>query len=307
MIKYRKIYAFGVFKTNYIIFDLEFNSTKNTETGGFINEIIEIGAVKLNEKFEETESFSSVIKPYYTKRLNPYVKKLTHIVDSDLKNSKRFQEVIEEFTDWCNSDKNTVFLSWSDTDLHVLVENYSQVLRRERVDFIKNYVDLQKYVMSFLEVDNGNQISLLSAAESFNIPTDGFSLHRAEDDSRVCGRLLGITYKKEIFKKHIRNTKNPDFYRRLLFKPFIITDLKKAKIKSSKLYYRCPNCSKKLRFSGKYNKKANAFTELRNCTGCKKKLAVSFKFKQNFDNVEIKKRIKPFISKQNRENKNNGN
>lgn len=284
---------------------MEFNSTKNTKTGGFINEIIEIGAVKLNKDFEETDRFSSVIKPYYSKKLNPYVKKLTHITENELKDAKAFASVIEDFTAWCKDKKDVVFLSWSDTDLYVLVENYSQILRSEKVDFITKYVDLQKYIMSFLKLDKGNQISLLSAAEAFNIPTENFSLHRAEDDSRICGKLLSLTYKKDVFKKYIRNTENSDFYKRLLFKPFIINDLKNVKIKSSRLYYRCPNCSKRLRFAGKFNKKVSAFTELRNCSRCKKKLAVSFRFKQNFDDIEIKKKIKIYTPK--KEKKSNGN
>lgn len=286
-----------MFKTNYIIFDLEFNSTKNTKTGGFINEIIEIGAVKLDKYFNEIDSFSSVVKPYYSKKLNPYVKKLTHISEQDLENAESFKEVAEKFTEWCGDKEESIFLSWSDTDLYVLVENYSQVLLREKIEFIKRYADLQKYIMYFLKLDKGNQISLSSAAEAFNIPTESFSLHRAEDDSRICGKLLESTYKKDIFKKYIRDTENSDFYKRLLFKPFVISDLKNVKIKSSKLYFRCPNCSKKLRFSGKYNKKISAFTQTLSCSRCKKKLAVSFKFKQNFDDIEIKKRVKIYTLK----------
>jgi inhibitor of KinA sporulation pathway (predicted exonuclease) len=80
-VKIIKNIGFGVGKTNYIIFDLEFNSTKNTKTSRFINEIIEIGAVKLDETLQEVDCFSCTVKPHFSKKLNPYVKKLTNITE----------------------------------------------------------------------------------------------------------------------------------------------------------------------------------------------------------------------------------
>ena len=70
---------------NYIILDLEFNSTKIPESDKHINEIIEIGAVKLNDRFIEIDSFTSMVKPIFSKKLNSFVKKLTHITEKELK------------------------------------------------------------------------------------------------------------------------------------------------------------------------------------------------------------------------------
>ena len=279
---------------------MEFNSTKNKELGIYINEIIEIGAVKLNEYLEEIGEFSATVKPHFTKKLNPYFKKLTKISDKDLKISENFSTVIENFITWCEADKSTVFLSWSDTDLHVLVENYNQLLKRENVDFITKYADLQKYIMSFLKTENNNQISLTTAAEQFSLSTKKFEMHRATDDSKVCGQLLKKTFENEKFSKYIRNTENPLFYRKLVFKPYIITDLKKAKIEQEQLFYTCPFCKNKIKFDGKFNRKFKAFCEIRQCKNCKNKIAATFRLKQNFDSVQISKRIKKYVKQKER-------
>lgn len=50
---------------NYIVYDLELNSKPFKSS--IPNEIIEIGAIKLNENLQEIGMFSSFIKPKYFK------------------------------------------------------------------------------------------------------------------------------------------------------------------------------------------------------------------------------------------------
>lgn len=283
--------------TNYIIFDLEFNSTKIPGSDKHINEIIEIGAVKLDNSLNEVGSFTSMVKPVFSKKLNSYVKKLTHIHYNELIKSDKFNVVINNFIKWCNIDNDTVFITWSDTDLHVLVENYNEILKLERVDFIKNYTDLQKYVSCFCKSENNNQISLKSAAEFYKIDTKNFSLHRAEDDSRVCAEILNISYDEILFSKYIKNISNGDFYKRLMFKPYIISDLEAEEIDKSSLYFDCPVCKTKLSFSGKYNPRIKAFSNIIKCSVCKRKIAVFFRFKKTFESIKIEKHAKEFIKK----------
>ena len=282
---------------NYIILDLEFNSTKISESDKHINEIIEIGAVKLNDRFIEIDSFTSMVKPIFSKKLNSFVKKLTHITEKELKKSKDFKSVIDDFVKWCAPDAETIFLTWSDTDLHVLVENYKEILKRDSVDFIINYSDLQKYVQTYIKTENNNQISLKAAAEHYNINTENFSLHRAEDDSRICGKILGSCYEKETFSKHIRSVNEPDFYKKLLFKPYSISDLKAEGIDKDKIFFDCPVCKNKIKFNGKYNPKIKAFTNITRCDKCKKKIAVTFRFKKSYDKINISSRAREFVKK----------
>ena len=68
----------------YIIFDLEWNQPFSK--GQMINkpirfsgEIIQIGAVKTDERFEVEDTFDVMVRPIYYTKMNPKVKKLTGI------------------------------------------------------------------------------------------------------------------------------------------------------------------------------------------------------------------------------------
>ena len=70
----------------YVILDLEWNNTYDRKTRGFINEIIEIGAVLLDESLNEVSRFSRLIRSQIGKKLRGSVKQLTHITNEDLDN-----------------------------------------------------------------------------------------------------------------------------------------------------------------------------------------------------------------------------
>ena len=46
----------------YIVMDLEWNNVYSIKRGGFMNEVIEIGAVRLDEQLCEIDAFSHLIK-----------------------------------------------------------------------------------------------------------------------------------------------------------------------------------------------------------------------------------------------------
>lgn len=71
---------------NYIVLDLEFNQAFPFKSGKKVEpnpecpfEIIQIGAVKLNEHFEQLDSFNCMISPQIYPRLHPFVEKITGI------------------------------------------------------------------------------------------------------------------------------------------------------------------------------------------------------------------------------------
>ena len=53
---------------NIVILDLEWNGAYSRRLHGFINEIIEFGAVKLDAQLNITDRFSCFVKPQVTKR-----------------------------------------------------------------------------------------------------------------------------------------------------------------------------------------------------------------------------------------------
>ena len=81
----------------YVILDLEWNSGFCRKKQKYINEIIEFGAVKLDDDMNEKEKFSMLIRPVVTKRLNSTVKRLTSIKDDELKNGVNFNYALSRF------------------------------------------------------------------------------------------------------------------------------------------------------------------------------------------------------------------
>ena len=164
---------------NFVIFDLEWNNAYNYKAQTGMNEIIEIGAVMLDERLQIVDTFKQLILPKVSKRLTGRFKDLTHITPDEVKqNGIPFEEAFRDFARWSGAD-NCVFMSWSDSDLYVLAGNYKYFSQRAHVPFMQRYADAQKYCMRFLtDNPNNNQISLAHCAEKFQISVEEENLHR---------------------------------------------------------------------------------------------------------------------------------
>lgn len=111
---------------NYIVMDLEWNQALSRQRMvrdpiRLDGEIIQIGAVKLDEDLNEVDRYSQIIKPvYYTKMLKS-VTELTDITDEMINAGRPFVEVCNEFLEWCGEEY--VFLTWSANDIYKLEDN----------------------------------------------------------------------------------------------------------------------------------------------------------------------------------------
>ena len=70
---------------NFIIFDLEWNNAYNYKLKRGMNEIIEIGAVKLDDELNVCDTFTMLVAPKIGKKLCSKVKQLTKITNEELK------------------------------------------------------------------------------------------------------------------------------------------------------------------------------------------------------------------------------
>ena len=108
---------------NYIVLDLEWNQSSTTpgtnEKVPF--EIIEIGAVKLNDERLMVDQFSALIKPQIYNTMHYMTGKLVHLKMQELANERPFKEVMNEFLSWCGSDYT--FVTWGPLDLTELQRN----------------------------------------------------------------------------------------------------------------------------------------------------------------------------------------
>lgn len=112
---------------NYIIFDLEWNQPPVEEAAVLepvylTGEIIEIGAVKLNEGFQVADELRLYIAPQYYTKMHRRIASLTGIHDRDLKaRGVPFPQAFDTFRDWCGEEY--AYMTWSLSDLPMLVEN----------------------------------------------------------------------------------------------------------------------------------------------------------------------------------------
>ncbi|MCZ2100538.1 MAG: exonuclease domain-containing protein [Chitinophagales bacterium] len=101
---------------NYIIFDLEATCWLGRPPKG-VNEIIEIGVVKVNDYAEIESTFIRFVKPTINPVLSDFCKSLTSITQQQVDRAKLYPSVIEEFQDWINIDQEKyTLISWGKYD-----------------------------------------------------------------------------------------------------------------------------------------------------------------------------------------------
>ncbi len=281
---------------NYIVLDLEWNSAYFKAQGRFINEIIQIGAVKLNESMTIIDSFQIVIKSAISKKLSNRVIELTGITNEQMNAGIGFSDAVDMYNAWAGED--TVTLTWSDSDLFAIADNSGAFLKGEKTLNIEKYVDLQTYIQNELKLMGHSitsQISLANAATMLGVSIDGFDLHTAKDDAELSALMLGKTYCAERFIPLVRDTADPNFYKRLFFKPYYISNLKDKRINTNYLRFTCNHCQKRLARQNKWKYKNNWFRAEFLCENCNIRLKCMISFKQTFDKVVVKKRILPIV------------
>ena len=85
----------------YIVMDLEWNNVYSIKRGGFMNEVIEIGAVRLDEQLCEIDAFSHLIKlPNWQAAASGHVRELTHLTNEDLQSGEPFTQTMAQFRKW---------------------------------------------------------------------------------------------------------------------------------------------------------------------------------------------------------------
>lgn len=281
----------------YIILDLEWDSTYAVKYKRFVNQIIQIGAVKLDESFNIVDTFDVTIRSPIAKKVSGRFSKITGITTEMMLAGMPFEEAVNRYNQWAGTD--TVTMSWSTSDLFSIFDNEKLMLENTRFN-LEKYLDLQKFVQNELKLSGyeiTSQISLSNAAELLNVSLDGIELHNAKNDSLVCVALLKKTYTKKRFDDLIRDTRNPEFQRRLFFKPYYINDISDPLIDREELKFLCENCGKKLRRSTKWRYRNRWFCAEFKCNDCNTRFSCRICFRKNYDNIVVKKRCVPVVEK----------
>lgn len=179
---------------NYVVVDLEWNQAMSSKSSVFNKlpihlrgEIIQIGAVKLDENMAPAEEFQIDVKPVYFRRMHYKVKKLTGFDKERLSHGAGFPEAIEAFRAFCGDD--VTLLTWGFDDQGILEQNI--IIHDLDWDWIAGWVNLQL----IFNIQNGgdkNQKSLAAAMEHYGII-----------QTRVAHDALGDAYNTGLVCSHL--------------------------------------------------------------------------------------------------------
>ncbi|MGI5976389.1 MAG: exonuclease domain-containing protein [Candidatus Limivicinus sp.] len=170
---------------NYVVVDLEWNQAMSSKSSVFNKlpihlrgEIIEIGAVRLDENMQPAEEFTVDVKPVYFKRMHYKVKKITGFDKERLSHGLPFADALEQFHSFCGDD--VTFITWGCDDQGILEQNI--IIHDLDWDWIAGWVNLQM-IYNMQTGGDKNQKSLASAMEHFDI-----------EQTRVAHDALGDAY-----------------------------------------------------------------------------------------------------------------
>lgn len=173
----------------YIVFDLEWNQSPNGKAASVPElpfEIIEIGAVRLNEDFSPDGEFHRLIRPQVYKQLHYVISDVTHLTMEELQaQGVGFPQAAREFFAWCGPD--AVFCSWGNMDLTELQRNLAYYGLDNPFPRPLFYYDVQKL---FCLSDQYQGFQALDAAVHGMELAEDRPFHRAADDAWYTGRVL---------------------------------------------------------------------------------------------------------------------
>ena len=109
---------------NYIVYDLEATCWADNPPE-MVQEIIEIGALKINPYGELEGSFNEFVRPVLHPNLSPFCRQLTTIDQISINRASTFPDVVEDFQDWAGvfDGEDCMFCSWGSFDKKMLVQD----------------------------------------------------------------------------------------------------------------------------------------------------------------------------------------
>ncbi len=244
---------------NYVIFDLEWNQSSFPE--GEIKdipfEIIEIGAVKLNNKKQIIGQFHELIHPRIYKEMHRITRDLIHLQMEELEKGDEFVHVANRFLDWCGNDM--IYGTWGPLDLTELQRNMAYYHMEPLTGSPLAFLDIQK-LFSIACEDRKSRRSLEYAVDFLGIEKD-IPFHRAFSDAyytaKVLARLGGEVEKNlsfDLFHKPANRKEEVhiifDDYAKYISRKFPDKQeaLKDREVCSTKCYYCHRNLKRKIRW-----------------------------------------------------------
>lgn len=176
----------------YIFVDFEMNPIAKEykqQRACCSREIIQIGAVMLDEAFKEVSMFKSFVKPEFNTTVYKKFEELTGISTAQVASAVNFNEALKNFVDWCGQGDYEIY-AWSSSDKDQIEKEMQ--LKGIQSDLhiqymFEHWLDFQKIFMEIIEEEK--LISLEKALNACGIPFSGRQ-HDALNDARNTSLLF---------------------------------------------------------------------------------------------------------------------
>lgn len=180
---------------NLIVFDLEWNIGYQPKLFRYHGaeltlrgEIIQIGAVKINERAEVLDTFEITLKPRIFRKLQHHIAQVTGLSQGDLETGVPIREGLARFVNWAGPDAE--FAEWGLDDVPVLKQNLFLYELDER--WPTRWYDLQRIFLRYYPRQEGEGMTLESVVDRLGIPKEE-PFHNALDDAlytvKICRKL----------------------------------------------------------------------------------------------------------------------
>ena len=174
----------------YVVIDVEMCGVQmRTQNFNRKHEIVQIGAVMMNEAYEIIDSFTTFVRPDYGK-IDYFISSLTGIANKDVKHAPGLAEALQNMMEWFG-DRRIRFYAWSNTDYNQIrgeildkkldEETYAIFLNKE------NWVDYQHIVNVRFKI--GRSLALSDALQMTELDVDG-RLHDGLADAMNTARII---------------------------------------------------------------------------------------------------------------------
>ena len=281
----------------FIIIDLEFNNlsgihkcypdiyTKipNLKELDLVNEIIEIGAVKVDKYMKPIETLKVFIKPSVIPVLNPNILGITGIREEELEGGVSFVEGIEKLKEMV--DDGDILCSWAKDDIVEIIRNANHYGYTD-IKWINQYLDLQEYTTRILGFKKA--LSLSNALKQLKIKFDGEKLHDALNDAIYELCVFKSLYNSRAIKSYV--------IKNIYEMPALdVRTLKSIKIEYDKVKQLCPKCNRKIHVEYPFKIMGWRFVSIGICTKCKNKVLNELIIKKTLDGEVIYQEVSSFL------------
>lgn len=179
-----------------IFIDLEMNTTDTrlVRRKKLKNEVIEIGAVRMDDAFHPLDRFRIFVRPQYNGVIERKIDKLTGISNGAVSDAVSLPEALDALEAWCGSDGCEIY-AWSTSDLCQLRKECGfKGIDSVFLDEMVQWHDFQEDFRQML--GEKNILSLSNAMHRAGLEPEG-SLHDASWDAYNSARLMETAYSED--------------------------------------------------------------------------------------------------------------